>query len=142
MHIRADFAQIAGLKDSLEYNDEWPKEEKNQWKGPHKMGGPDLLVGCIPKASKYEILASIPSRSLVDQLAFGIFEPGNIGPCAVHEAVFRREYEQFWANPHVCPIMWIGKSNVFCVKFPKQDVSGVVYSQDKHTTPKTCMWSG
>jgi hypothetical protein len=58
------YTQIVGLKDLLENSD--PQiEEKDLLATPK---GPDLLIGSIPKLAKAEILASIPSRPVVDLL--------------------------------------------------------------------------
>lgn len=72
------------------------------------MTGPALLVGSVRKASRSDILASMPQRPVVDHLIDTLFKWGVITSCAVHEPSFRKQYEEFWASPQTYSIMWIG----------------------------------
>lgn len=105
-HWAAILESIAGLKDSLEYK-EWSNQEAEQYV-PSKDRGPDLLVGSVRSATRGEILASIPPRSVVDLLVRSILDSGDIAIAAVHSTTFSKEYEQFWIDPTGCPITWIG----------------------------------
>jgi hypothetical protein len=60
----------------LEFN-EWPEEEADRH-APPKKSGPDLLVGSVRKATRAEILASIPPRSIVDVLVEHVLALGDI----------------------------------------------------------------
>jgi len=54
------------LKESTDYKD-LSNEDTEKCTEP-KTSGPLLLVGAIRKATRAEILASIPTRSVVDRL--------------------------------------------------------------------------
>ena len=69
---------------------------------------PILLFGSNKNASKLEILSSIPSRSIVDRLISGYFSAMDMAPVVVHGPSFLKEYEKFWDNPSVTPVMWVG----------------------------------
>jgi hypothetical protein len=75
LHVLTKYLQIAGLKDSLEYN-EWSKEDAQQHQPT--TSGADLLVGSIRKASRAEILASLPPRSIADRLVEHVLRSGDI----------------------------------------------------------------
>jgi len=66
------------LKDSTEYK-EWSKEETEKYFEP-KNSGPALLVGSIRKATRAEILASIPPKSTVDNLISKLFDGNETFP--------------------------------------------------------------
>lgn len=86
---------------------------------------PELLVGTIPKATKAEVLAALPPRSVVDVLVVRFYRTSEFSP-SIHIPTFKREvrqqsnqalhmslnislqYENFWADPGSTPVMWIG----------------------------------
>ncbi|TVY14613.1 Fusarisetin A cluster transcription factor fsa6 [Lachnellula arida] len=107
-HWVAILDNIACLKDQFG-NFEPPVEEETHPKSPEPISkGPDLLVGGLAKATRNEILASMPSRPFADHLVQEYFGSADMGATMFHAPTFMKEYENFWANPHNTPIMWIG----------------------------------
>jgi len=67
------------LKDQFG-NFEPSVEEETHQQSPEPISkGPDLLVGGLAKATRSEILASLPSRSFVDHLVREYFESADMG---------------------------------------------------------------
>lgn len=56
----------------MEFNT-WTKEDADMHNAPSN-GGPDLLVGSVRKATRAELLGSIPPRSVVDMLVNHLLE--------------------------------------------------------------------
>ncbi len=77
-------SQIAGLKDQLETTAN-SREEKDI---SPEVPGPDLLVGSIKAATKSEIMASLPPRSVADKLVTGYFETADMGSCELIHCAF------------------------------------------------------
>ncbi|KAI0482595.1 hypothetical protein GGR56DRAFT_663435 [Xylariaceae sp. FL0804] len=78
------------------------------------QGIPDILLfaGC-ERISKDEIIAALPSRAEagslpVDHLISRCFEALQSVASVVHRGEFLKQYNEFWQNPHVTPIFWIG----------------------------------
>lgn len=64
------------MKDTIA-NPEPPAEEETT-EEPLSIG-PDLLVGGFRKATRNEILASVPSRSMVDRMVDAYFTNADMG---------------------------------------------------------------
>ncbi|KAE8450755.1 hypothetical protein EG329_005668 [Mollisiaceae sp. DMI_Dod_QoI] len=102
-HWASVLDSIADLKDSLENS-----ERLDVFDESSTRPGPNLLVGGVRKATRVEILASLPSKPITDQLLDQFVDSMDMTSVIVHVPSFRREYENFWANPNSTPIMWIG----------------------------------
>jgi len=50
----------------------------------------------------------MPAKSVVDCMIYELFKSDSIALCMIHRGTFKKEYEQFWANPQSSPIIWIG----------------------------------
>ncbi|TVY40841.1 Fusarisetin A cluster transcription factor [Lachnellula subtilissima] len=107
-HWAAILENIACLKDQFGNFEPSVEEETNQPSPEPISKGPDLLVGGLAKATRSEILASLPSRSFVDHLVGEYLECADMGAAMFHAPTFMKEYEIFWANPTRTPITWIG----------------------------------
>jgi hypothetical protein len=78
-HWAAVLDDIAEIKSHLEF--------EGQSEGPQapdfdrrERTGPLLLYGCLPNISRDEIMACIPSRSVVDQLVSSYFSSFEMSP--------------------------------------------------------------
>ncbi|KAJ9615077.1 hypothetical protein H2200_001151 [Cladophialophora chaetospira] len=68
---------------------------------------PDL-TGWPERASRQELLNAIPPKEFADSLIAVCFANTNNEAMIVHPPTFRKEYDQFWADPTSTPIMWVG----------------------------------
>ncbi|KFZ18639.1 hypothetical protein V502_04012 [Pseudogymnoascus sp. VKM F-4520 (FW-2644)] len=98
-HWAAVLDGISDLKDCFEKEDDSPQPE---------YASPQLLYGSLNRASKSEILNSIPPRPVVDRLVSRYFNALDMAPAVLHSGQFLKEYEKFWENPSDAPIMWLG----------------------------------
>ncbi|KAG9232543.1 fungal-specific transcription factor domain-containing protein [Amylocarpus encephaloides] len=103
-HWAAILDNIACLKDTLG-NASPQTEEKTARIGPQ---GPALLTGCVPRATRTEILTALPDKGLVDLLIKEYFDTPDIGTSLIHLPTFMKQYENFWINPSETSIQWIG----------------------------------
>ena len=79
--------QIAGLRDSLENTENTQDSENIDIPAP---SGPELLVGGVGRASKSEILATIPPQYIVGLLVARFFRSQEF--CStIHVPTFKRE---------------------------------------------------
>ncbi|KAH7412751.1 hypothetical protein BKA64DRAFT_337135 [Cadophora sp. MPI-SDFR-AT-0126] len=120
-HWAAILDNIACLKDQLGASGA-PSKEKISLDVPIR---PDLLVGSVRPATRAEILAAIPPRSVADAITNSFFETPDMGSTLIHVPTFRKEYETFWAKPDETPIMWIGLLfSIMCLATGFQVMSG------------------
>ncbi|PLB46424.1 hypothetical protein P170DRAFT_387278 [Aspergillus steynii IBT 23096] len=91
-----------------------------------------LLYGCRHATSREDILASLPSRSVVDRYVSGYFNRLDlVSSSAVHGPTFLRQYEAFWATPLDVPIMWIGLLfSMMCLAVQASTVSDTATSHE------------
>ncbi|QGA18702.1 hypothetical protein EYB26_006387 [Talaromyces marneffei] len=68
----------------------------------------DILFGSHRASSRQEILAAIPSKSVVDKIVAGYFLDRPIVSIVLHGPTFLIEYERFWQDPLGTPMAWIG----------------------------------
>ncbi|PMD40601.1 hypothetical protein L207DRAFT_528925 [Hyaloscypha variabilis F] len=108
-HWAAILDNISLLKDHLGAT-EAPQKEKDK---PQSITGPDLLVGAVRSATRAEIMAALPPRSVTDALVAEFFSVPDMGCSLFHIPTFMKEYNRFWTNPSAMPIMWIGM--LFCI---------------------------
>ncbi|KAL5322747.1 hypothetical protein ACEPPN_010722 [Leptodophora sp. 'Broadleaf-Isolate-01'] len=121
-HWAAILDNIACLKDQLGANST-PQEEKSV---PETPVSPDLLVGSVRPATRAEILAAIPARSVVNVITNAFFDTPDMGSTLIHVPTFKKEYERFWANPDETPIMWIGLLfSIMCLSTGFQVMAGM-----------------
>ncbi|KAG4433415.1 hypothetical protein IFR05_011101 [Cadophora sp. M221] len=129
-HWAAILDNIACLKDQLGANNP-PAEEKPI---PETPISPDLLVGAVRPATRAEILAAIPSRSVVDVMTDAFFDTPDMGSTLLHVPTFKKEYEKFWTNPNETPIMWIGLLfSILCLSTGFQVMAGKSPSSSAET---------
>lgn len=69
---------------------------------------PILLFGSTKDTTKEEVLSAIPPRPVVDRLISSYFNAMDMAPVIIHGPTFLKEYEKFWENPMVMPVMWVG----------------------------------
>jgi hypothetical protein len=74
--LSADYQKISSLKGRLVAIE--PPQEKNHF--TPSTQGPDLLVGSIRSATRAEITAALPSRSVVDALVANFISTPDMGP--------------------------------------------------------------
>ncbi|KAH8595029.1 hypothetical protein B0O99DRAFT_512847 [Bisporella sp. PMI_857] len=108
-HWAAILDSISSLKESVNYEERPTQSDQEVERNPPlKTRGPQLLAGFVRKATRADMLASMPPKSIADILIAQMFDSGDISITGVHCGTFRKEYEQFWADPSQAPIMWIG----------------------------------
>ncbi|KPM41733.1 hypothetical protein AK830_g4834 [Neonectria ditissima] len=108
-HWAAVLDGIADIKDHLEDEKEGEVLDGSELPNPDhpEWTGPQLLYGCPRLATKEEILASIPPRPVVDRLISRYFNSFEMSPAVLHTVQFLKEYEEFWENPSVTPVVWL-----------------------------------
>ncbi|KAL5090688.1 hypothetical protein Trisim1_003997 [Trichoderma cf. simile WF8] len=102
--IMDDITELKGCTDTLEQarGDSLPDtaEEENY--------GPTLFFGLSPLMNRSDLLASLPSRPVVDRLVSRYFNTKEPILMILHTPTFYREYTQFWENQQAAPVAWIG----------------------------------
>ncbi|KAF2175888.1 fungal-specific transcription factor domain-containing protein [Zopfia rhizophila CBS 207.26] len=107
-HWAAVLDGIAELKDHFEKEEEVPASSRLSDPSFPDWTGPQLLYGCTKLATKEEILASIPTRQVVDRLVSRYFSSFEMSPAVLHSVQFLEEYEEFWKDPSATPVIWLG----------------------------------
>ncbi|KAJ5646414.1 hypothetical protein N7490_002786 [Penicillium lividum] len=103
---RAILEEINGVKEYLDEQENNSNESAIE-EDPFDDSTPVLLLGMAKKVTKQEMLIDIPVRSIADRLVsrfLKTFEPSIV---VIHVPTFRKEYEQFWTNPHDVSFTWI-----------------------------------
>ncbi|KAM6529843.1 hypothetical protein FALCPG4_007969 [Fusarium falciforme] len=95
VHWEAILTKIRGLREDLVTDSKAPP-------GSHLFYGPNR------HATRDEILAAVPPRSVVDRLMALHFDSYIVTPYLIHSKKFLREYETFWEDPSTTSIAWIG----------------------------------
>jgi hypothetical protein len=49
----------------------------------------------------------MPPRFVVDCMINDLLDSESMALCAIHKGTFKKEYERFWSDPHLCSITWI-----------------------------------
>ncbi|KAH6874083.1 fungal-specific transcription factor domain-containing protein [Thelonectria olida] len=107
-HWAAVLDGIAELKDHFDNEEAMhPDHQAGETPCPDATG-PQLLYGCPKLATREEILASLPARSVVDRLVSRYFNSFEMSPAVLHSVQFLKEYEEFWENPAATPLIWLG----------------------------------
>ncbi|KIW65427.1 hypothetical protein, variant [Phialophora macrospora] len=65
-------------------------------------------MGYPETVDRQAILSALPSKDFADSLVAVCFTNTNNEAMIVHPPTFRKEYENFWADPSVTPIIWVG----------------------------------
>ncbi|KAF5247334.1 hypothetical protein FANTH_6425 [Fusarium anthophilum] len=108
-HWAAVLDGIAELKDHFDSEEEVAHPDIQGIESPPaEMTGPQLLYGCPKPTSKDEILASIPTRPVVDRLVSRYFNSFEMSPAVLHSVEFLNEYEKFWGDPPGASPLWLG----------------------------------
>ncbi|KAF5691017.1 hypothetical protein FDENT_3621 [Fusarium denticulatum] len=112
-HWAAVLDGIAELKDHFDNEEELSHPAVQGVEPPGaEITGPQLLYGCPKPASKDEILASIPTRPVVDRLVSRYFNSFEMSPdrvqAVLHSVQFLKEYEVFWDDPSAVSPLWLG----------------------------------
>ncbi|KAI1333201.1 hypothetical protein F5Y16DRAFT_407151 [Xylariaceae sp. FL0255] len=107
-HWHSILDAITELKgDVAEAGDPKPPRTNLDTPSSPTRNAPLLYGGCRP-ASREEILAAIPSKTVVDALVLDYFEVFNLTSCALHKIEFLKQCDSLWKEPHKVPIMWLG----------------------------------
>lgn len=69
---------------------------------------PTLLCPAEHTVSKQEILAATPPKGVVDTLIAECFVHADVLHILLHAPTFQKQYENFWKQRQLTPIMWIG----------------------------------
>ncbi|RFU29567.1 hypothetical protein B7463_g6786, partial [Scytalidium lignicola] len=69
---------------------------------------PFLLLGAASSITKEELLACVPSRSVVDALVSRYFNSKDHSIFIMHTPTFQKEYTEFWHNPQSVSVSWLG----------------------------------
>ncbi|KAL4758765.1 Zn(II)2Cys6 transcription factor [Aspergillus foveolatus] len=95
VHWEAILTKIRGLKEDV-------VTDSKALPGSHLFYGPNR------HATRDEILAAVPPRTVVDRLMAIHFDSYMITPYLIHCNKLLREYETFWEDPSATSIAWIG----------------------------------
>lgn len=79
-HWAAVLDGISDLKDHFEQEEENAATTHTSDPSLSDSAGPQLLYGCTKRATKEEVLASIPSRQVVDRLVSRYFSSFEMSP--------------------------------------------------------------
>ncbi|KIW05313.1 hypothetical protein, variant [Verruconis gallopava] len=77
--------------------------------------GPEIFHGHVRGVSREEIIASLPSKDVVDVLVSTYFSHRENVPIFLHQATFLKEYQKFWHDVNSMPITWVGL--LYCIMF-------------------------
>jgi len=105
-HWTAILDGISELKDSLNEaveQETMPKTIANI----QETSRSTLLCPEEHTVSKYDILAAIPPKAVVDNLVAKCFTHAEILYVLLHAPTFQKQYESFWKQPQSTPIMWV-----------------------------------
>jgi len=105
-HWTAILDGISELKDYVDDRDESAAVQATIANLPG-ASRPTLLCPAEHTVSKQELLASIPPKSVVDNLAAKCFVKAEALYILLHAPTFQKQYENFWKRPQSTPIMWI-----------------------------------
>ncbi|KAL6812337.1 fungal-specific transcription factor domain-containing protein [Trichoderma camerunense] len=107
--IMDDIAELKGCTDSFEQARSVPLPDKEE------NYGLTLFFGLSPSISRSDLLASLPSRPVVDRLVSRYFNTKEPILMVLHIPTFYREYTQFWENQHAAPVAWLALLfNILC----------------------------
>ncbi|KAJ4854771.1 short chain dehydrogenase domain-containing protein [Trichoderma breve] len=107
--IMDDIAELKGCTDTQSRGDPLPDtvEEENY--------GLTLFFGLSQSMNRPDLLASLPSRPVVDRLVSRYFNTKEPILMVLHTPTFYREYTQFWENQQAAPVAWISLLfNILC----------------------------
>jgi Fungal specific transcription factor domain len=63
----------------------------------------------MPPVAKSDLLASLPPKTVVDDLIVKIFRSGEPAIIIFHVPTFMKDYDKFWNDVESLPIAWLGK---------------------------------
>ncbi|KAI9819557.1 MAG: hypothetical protein M1827_007007 [Pycnora praestabilis] len=97
-------------QDSGEHKKQFNEQalKVNASKQSDENPGPAFLFGASKPPDKSEILASIPTRPVVDQLVSRYFNSYDPAIHILHGPTFQSQYEQHWAEPDTTQSIWLG----------------------------------
>lgn len=73
------------------------------------LQSPILLLNTTSRPTKANLLASIPSKGVVDQMVSRVLSSGEPAVIIIHVPTFMKEYNEFWMDPSSIPLAWLGK---------------------------------
>lgn len=95
---------------------------------------PVLLLNTLAPTTKADILASLPPRSVVDQMISKIFNYEEPALIVIHTPTFMAEYEHFWTAPHSASLAWLAKLfSLLCLSTIFQSRQGETMSDQTGT---------
>ncbi|KAH6664920.1 hypothetical protein B0J14DRAFT_493185 [Halenospora varia] len=106
-HWSAILDSIALLKDQAEDKKAAPPEPQCEPSPSNRINGPTLLVGFVPRATRSEILAFVPSKQLCDKLVYAWTGSGDLGAMMLHVPTFEKQASLFWVAPQSASMMWV-----------------------------------
>lgn len=106
-HWKSVLDEISDLKDlATEQPDD--RDNDGSYEQPQSLPGTDLFLLPTFPTTKSEIIATLPSRVVVDNILASYFKTADMPvTLVIHRRVFIKQYEQFWADPLATPIMWV-----------------------------------
>ncbi|KAI1286522.1 putative fungal-specific transcription factor [Xylaria venustula] len=106
-HWVAILDSIAELKGQVAA-DENPRQDEYTDATNHQTHRALILYGPRTPTSRREILESLPAKPIVDRYVFRYFNNLDLVSFTIHGPSFLQEYEAFWENPGLIPMVWIG----------------------------------
>ncbi|KAJ9143768.1 putative Fungal specific transcription factor [Pleurostoma richardsiae] len=113
-HWSAILENVSELRDCfrLQEQDETPAQPALASNDLGNVGrpsfmGPMLFSSFIPAATKAELVAAMPDRSVVDRLIFLYFTANTPSSSIIHVPSFLRQYEAFWVDPYSVDMAWL-----------------------------------
>lgn len=105
-HWSAILAGVMELKDYVQNNEDPVSQEEQT--ADDEVLGPALFFAPTKSTSKFDIIAAIPPRSVLDNMLAKYFASMDVPfGLMLHKHVFFKQYEQFWENPFDTPLMWV-----------------------------------
>ncbi|KAJ5225565.1 hypothetical protein N7468_006790 [Penicillium chermesinum] len=104
---RAILEEIKSVREVINDAAETPKDLSGG--DPFDESSPALLLGTRRLMSKQELLTDLPQRSITDRLVSRFLKSSEPFLILLHVPTFRREYDQFWRDPHGMPFTWIAQ---------------------------------
>ncbi|KAL1881000.1 hypothetical protein Plec18167_003540 [Paecilomyces lecythidis] len=105
-HWRAILEEINDVKDYIKEEDE-TSEESAAEPDTGEPEGPVLLLGLNNAMSFEDLVEFMPPKRLVDRLVSRTLNSRYPSIIMLHQPTFRKEYENFWRDPHAVSVTWL-----------------------------------
>ncbi|EED16792.1 conserved hypothetical protein [Talaromyces stipitatus ATCC 10500] len=132
--------EIRSIKDDL--SDEQSigpiSRESTPFDAGFTRGAPPSRISLLASTTSFsreQILARMPPRKAVDRLVGQYFNTVDLSPVVLHRDTFLAEYANFWRDPSIVPIMWIG------LLFSVMSMSAYLQQQDNEALGATSVES-